>query len=127
MKKHLKKINSGIASIALAPVVLLATCPAFSALPTIQPPAGGSIGGGTTQEGDILGQIGAYFKLGMTILGLVLAAIAFLFVVTASLQRYRDYTAGKIQLGDLKEFVIVSVIIISLVILMVNYAAQSLA
>ncbi|KGH04180.1 hypothetical protein P368_11725 [Comamonas thiooxydans] len=63
----------------------------------------------------------------MTILGLVLAAIAFLFVVTASLQRYRDYTAGKIQLGDLKEFVIVSVIIISLVILMVNYAAQSLA
>lgn len=127
MKKHLKKINSGIASIALAPLVLLATCPAFSALPTIQPPAGGSIGGGTTQEGDILGQIGAYFKLGMTILGLVLAAIAFLFVVTASLQRYRDYTAGKIQLGDLKEFVIVSVIIISLVILMVNYAAQSLA
>lgn len=127
MKKHLKKINSGIASIALAPVVLLATCPAFSALPTIQPPAGGSIGGGTTQEGDILGQIGAYFKLGMTILGLVLAAIAFLFVVTASLQRYRDYTAGKIQLGDLKEFVIVSVIIISLVILMVNYAAQALS
>lgn len=127
MKKHLKKINSGIASIALAPVVLLATCPAFSALPTIQPPAGGSIGGGTTQEGDILGQMGAYFKLGMTILGLVLAAIAFLFVVTASLQRYRDYTAGKIQLGDLKEFVIVSVIIISLVILMVNYAAQALS
>ncbi|MPS94021.1 TIGR03745 family integrating conjugative element membrane protein [Comamonas sp.] len=127
MKKNFKKIKSGIASIALAPVVLLATCPAFSALPTIQPPAGGSIGGGTTQEGDILGQMGAYFKLGMTILGLVLAAIAFLFVVTASLQRYRDYTAGKIQLGDLKEFVIVSVIIISLVILMVNYAAQSLA
>ncbi|MEN2388126.1 TIGR03745 family integrating conjugative element membrane protein [Comamonas testosteroni] len=127
MKKHLKKINSGIASIALAPVVLLATCPAFSALPTIQPPAGGSIGGGTTQEGDVLGQMGAYFKLGMTILGLVLAAIAFLFVVTASLQRYRDYTAGKIQLGDLKEFVIVSVIIISFVILMVNYAAQALS
>lgn len=127
MKKHLKKINSGIVSIALAPVVLLATCPAFSALPTIQPPAGGSIGGGTTQEGDVLGQMGAYFKLGMTILGLVLAAIAFLFVVTASLQRYRDYTAGKIQLGDLKEFVIVSVIIISFVILMVNYAAQALS
>ncbi|AIJ46983.1 MULTISPECIES: TIGR03745 family integrating conjugative element membrane protein [Comamonas] len=127
MKKHLKKINSGIASIALAPVVLLATCPAFSALPTIQAPAGGSIGGGTTQEGDVLGQMGAYFKLGMTILGLVLAAIAFLFVVTASLQRYRDYTAGKIQLGDLKEFVIVSVIIISFVILMVNYAAQALS
>ena len=127
MKKHLKKINSGIASIALAPVVLLATCPAFSALPTLQPPAGGSIGGGTTQEGDVLGQMGAYFKLGMTILGLVLAAIAFLFVVTASLQRYRDYTAGKIQLGDLKEFVIVSVIIISFVILMVNYAAQALS
>ncbi|MPS89508.1 MAG: TIGR03745 family integrating conjugative element membrane protein [Comamonas sp.] len=127
MKKRLKKINSGIASIALAPVVLLATCPAFSALPTIQPPAGGSIGGGTTQEGDVLGQMGAYFKLGMTILGLVLAAIAFLFVVTASLQRYRDYTAGKIQLGDLKEFVIVSVIIISFVILMVNYAAQALS
>ena len=127
MKKHLKKINSGIASIALAPVVLLATCPAFSALPTIQPPAGGSIGGGTTQEGDILGIIGAYLKLGFTILGLVLAVAAFLYVVIASLQRYRDYTKGTIQLGDLKEHVIVSVISLSLVVLMVNYATQTLA
>lgn len=72
MKKHLRKINSGIASIALAPVALIAASPAFSALPTIQPPAGGSIGGGTTQEGDILGLIGAYLKLGFTILGLIL-------------------------------------------------------
>lgn len=127
MKKHLKKINSGIASIALAPVVLLATCPAFSALPTIQPPSGGSIGGGTTQEGDVLGQMGAYFKLGFTILGLILAVGAFLYVVIASLQRYRDYTKGTIQLGDLKEHVIVSVVIISMVILMVKYAEQALS
>jgi hypothetical protein len=48
-------------------------------------------------------------------------------VVIASLQRYRDYTKGTIQLGDLKEHVIVSVIILSLVVLMVNYATQTLA
>ncbi|MBL5976298.1 UNVERIFIED_CONTAM: DUF2976 domain-containing protein [Comamonas sp. A-3] len=127
MKKHLRKINSGIASIALAPVALIAASPAFSALPTIQPPAGGSIGGGTTQEGDILGLIGAYLKLGFTILGLILAVAAFLYVVIASMQRYRDYTKGTIQLGDLKEHVIVSVIILTLVIAMVNYSVQTLA
>ena len=127
MKKHVKKLGSGIASVALAPVVLLAACPAFSALPVIQPPSTGSIGGGTTQDGDILGQLGAYFKLGFTILGIVLAVGAFLYVVIASIQRYRDYTKGTIQLGDLKEHVIVSVIILSLVVLMVNYAAQTLA
>ena len=127
MKKHLRKINSGIASIALAPVALIAASPAFSALPTIQPPAGGSIGGGTTQEGDILGLIGAYLKLGFTILGLILAVAAFLYVVIASMQRYRDYTKGTIQLGDLKEHVIVSVIILTLVIAMVNYSVQTLS
>lgn len=127
MKKHLKKISSGIASIALAPVALIAASPAFSALPTIQPPAGGSIGGGTTQEGDILGLIGAYLKLGFTILGLILAVAAFLYVVIASMQRYRDYTKGTIQLGDLKEHVIVSVIILTLVIAMVNYSVQTLS
>lgn len=127
MKKSFKRISARLGAMALLPFVMLATCPAFSALPTIAPPAGGSIGGGTTQDGDILGQMGAYFKLGLTILGLVMAAVAFLFVVTASLQRYREYTAGRIQLGDLKEHAIVSVVILSLVILMVTYAAQTLA
>jgi hypothetical protein len=101
MKKHLKKLT-----LASHLSHWLRLCclqpPAFSALPTIQPPAGGSIGGGTAQEGDILGIIGAYLKLGFTILGLVLAVAAFLYVVIASLQRYRDYTKGTIQLGDLK-------------------------
>lgn len=43
------------------------------------------------------------------------------------MQRYRDYTKGTIQLGDLKEHVIVSVIILTLVIAMVNYSVQTLA
>ncbi len=108
-------------------LVLLVCAPAFAALPTMPTPTGGGLGGAAVQDGDFFGIFGAYFKAGLTILGLVLAALAFLMVVVGSISRWRLYSQGKLEIADLKEYLIMSVIIIAFVIMMVKYAFETLA
>lgn len=127
MKTMIQKMKSRTAAALLAPAVYLTCVPAFSGLPTIAPPTGGSIGGGSTQEGDFLGSMGAYFKLGITILGLVLAALAFLYVVNGALSKWREYTAGRASIGDLKEFFIMGVVLVGFIVMMVKYAMDTMA
>lgn len=127
MKRNFKKNTSRTAAALLAPAAYLSSFPAFSALPVIAPPTGGSIGGGSTQEGDFLGILGAYFKLGATILGLVLAAWAFLNVVSGAMGKWKEYTAGRASIGDLKEFFIMGVVLVAFIVMMVKYAMETMA
>ncbi len=108
-------------------LVLMLSGPAMAALPTMPTPTGGGLGGAAVQDGDFFGIFGAYFKAGLTILGLVLAALAFLMVVVGSISRWRQYSQGKLEIADLKEYLIMSVIIIAFVIMMVKYAFETLA
>lgn len=100
---------------------------AMAALPNIPAPSGGGIGGAPVQDGDWLSMMGAYFKVGLTLLGLVLAALAFISVITGAMRRWKEYSSGQVQLGELKEFLIVGVVVVIFVIMMVNYAIQTLA
>jgi len=107
--------------------IVLTTSPALAALPTIPVPTGGGLGGAAVQEGDFLGMMGGYFKLGLTILGTVIAALAFIMVVAGGLARWKKYSAGQMEISELKEYLIMGVVIMVFVVMMVKYAFETLA
>ena len=108
---------------ALLPFVLLASSPVFAELPTMPTPGTG-IGGQTVADGDWLAAMGAYFKSGLTILGLVLAALGFIYVVMGALGKWRAYSMGRAEIADLKEYFVMGAIMTVFLIVMVNYAMK---
>ena len=133
MKKKLQSIVSlshrareRVRQALLVPVVALMTHPAFAALPNLTTPTEG-IGGTTVAQGDWLAAIGAYFKIGLTILGLVLGGYGFLTVVAGGLGKWKQYSAGRIEIGELKEYFITGAVLAVFLVVMVSYAFQTIA
>ena len=88
----------------------------YAALPNIPTPQGGGIGGAQVQDGDWMGQMGAYFKAGISILALVLAGLSFIKVMGGGLRKWNEYSRGQAEFADLKEFFIVGVILIVFIV-----------
>jgi integrating conjugative element membrane protein (TIGR03745 family) len=107
----------------LAPVVALLCSPALAALP-VMPAPGTDMQGATCAAGDWMCTMSAYFKAGLAILGLVLLGLAFLYVVGGSLAKWREYTAGRAQIADLKEYFIMGMILVGFLVILVTYAFQ---
>ena len=110
---------------ALLPVVMLAASPAFAGLPTVPTP-GPAIGGGQVAQGDWLGAAGALFRAAITIFGLVIAAMGFLYVVSGALSKWRAYSMGRAELGDLKEYFVMGIVIATFLVMMVYHAIETL-
>lgn len=108
---------------ALAPVVAVMCSPAMAALPTMPTP-GTDMEGNTCAAGDWMCAMSAFFKAGMAILGLVLVALGFLYVVGGALSKWREYTAGRAQIADLKEYFIMGMILTVFLVILVTYAFQ---
>jgi|GEM_PF-805661 hypothetical protein len=120
-----RHLREKAAHAALLPVVMLTTSPAFAGLPTMPTP-GPAIGGGQVAQGDWLGAMGAWFKAGVTILGLVLAALGFIYVVSGALSKWRAYSMGRAELGDLKEYFVMGAVMTVFLVVMVTYAVETL-
>lgn len=71
--------------------------------------------------------MGAYFKQGFTILALILSAAAFIAIVIGALSNWKTYSEGRLTMGELKQYLIVGVIVIVFVSLMVSYALEAMA
>lgn len=129
MKKSF--FRNGGAMSAVSGAFLWACSAAFTgvqaALPKMPVPTGGGIGGASVQEGDWMGMLGAYFKQGFSTIGMVLAAAAFIAIVIGALQNWKSYSEGRLTLGELKQFLIVGVVVIVFIILMVGYATEVMA
>ncbi|RMX08142.1 DUF2976 domain-containing protein [Corticibacter populi] len=95
---------------------------AHAALPTVDLPEG--IDGQQVSQGDWLGAMGGYFKKGVTILGLIMAAWGFLMVVSGAFTKWRAYSKGQAEFADLKEYMITGAIFTVFLILMVTYAFE---
>ncbi|MCR6480985.1 DUF2976 domain-containing protein [Variovorax sp. ZS18.2.2] len=100
--------------------------PAFAELPKIKAPSDG-IGGIAVDDNNWLAQMGAWFKMGVTILGLILGALGFIYVVSGALQKWKQYAAGRAEIGDLKEYFIMGAILTVFLVVMIGYATQTLA
>lgn len=101
---------------------LLFGLPADAALPTIDVPEG--IDGGACGDGDWLCAMGGYFKQGITIFGLVLAGLGFIYVVMGGLGKWRAYSMGRAELADLKEYMILAAVFAIFLIVMITYAFE---
>ena len=108
----------------LAPAVALLCSPAFAALPTMPTP-GQAIGGGSVASGDWLGAMGAWFKAGVTILGLVLAALGFIYVVMGRLEVAR-LLHGPCGNRRPREYFIMAAVLGVFLVIMVTYSLQIL-
>ena len=126
LKNLAARARNKSARLMLAPAVALLCSPAFAALPTMPTP-GQAIGGGSVASGDWLGAMGAWFKAGVTILGLVLAALGFIYVVMGALGKWRAYSMGRAEIADLKEYFIMGAVLAVFIVVMATYAAQVLA
>ena len=109
----------------LAPWVALMCSPAFAALPTVPVP-GEAVGGGTVADGDWLGAMGAWFKAGVIIFSLILAALAFIYVMMGALGKWRAYSMGRAEIADLKEYFIMAAVLGVFLVIMVTYSLQIL-
>lgn len=99
----------------------------YAGLPKMPIPTGGGIGGAAVQEGDWMAMMGAYFKQGFAVLAAVLAAAAFIAIVIGALQNWKSYSEGRLAMGELKQFLIVGVVVIIFIMLMVSYATEVMA
>lgn len=123
--QQLGAMQSRLRHALLVPAVALVSHPAFAELPKLTQPTEG-VGGTTVAQGDWLGGLGAYFKIGITIFGLVLAGLAFIYVVSGALGKWKQYSAGRIEVGDLKEYFIVSAVMTVFIVGMVTYAIETI-
>jgi integrating conjugative element membrane protein (TIGR03745 family) len=108
---------------ALVPGVVLMSSPVFAALPTMPTP-GTDMKGNAVAAGDWMGSMSAWFKAGLAILGLVILAFMFFKVVGGAVTKWGEYTKGRADIADLKEYLIMGIIIVGFAILMVTYAFQ---
>ena len=135
MKTHLSQLKTLVnrarertARMLLVPAVALACSPAVMAqgLPQIPTPGQG-IGGGAVAQGDWLGAMGAWFKAGITILALVLASMAFIYVMMGALGKWRAYSMGRAEMADLKEYFIMGAVLAVFIVVIATYALSTLA
>ena len=103
-------------SLTLSPHLAWAT-----GLPTMPTP-GTDMQGRAVADGDWLGSMSAWFKKGIVILGLILVGVGFLYVVGGALSKWRDYSRGKAELSDLKEYFIMGSIFAVFLIMLMTYA-----
>ena len=108
---------------ALVPAVMLISSPVYAALPTMPTPGTG-IGGTTPADGDWLNTMGAWFKAGITILGLILAGLGLIYTVMGGLSKWRAYSLGRAEIADLKEYFIMATVFVVFLVLMVTYATK---
>ena len=125
LKTLVARARDKSARLMLAPAVALLCSPAFAALPTMPTP-GQAIGGGSVASGDWLGAMGAWFKAGVIILSLILAAMGFIYVMMGALGKWRNYSMGRLEMADLKEYFIIAAVFAIFVVIMATYAAQVL-
>ena len=124
---HLKNLAAStrekMARAALVPAVMLMSSPVYAALPTMPTPGTG-IGGATPADGDWLNTLGAWFKAGITILGLILAGLGLIYTVMGGLSKWRAYSLGRAEIADLKEYFIMATVFVVFLVLMVTYATK---
>lgn len=99
--------------------------PALAALPTMPSP-GTDMKGQAVANGDWLGTISAWFKSGIGILGLVLVGFGFIYVVSGGLSKWKDYSRGKAEMSDLKEYFIMGVVMMVFLVAMVTWAFSTI-
>lgn len=75
---------------------------------------------------DYICLMGGYWKAGILILAIILCGVSLLRVAGGLMGKYDEYRKGRADVGDLKESVIVAVVMLAIVSSLAYYAAYSI-
>ena len=103
----------------IAGALMLGTTAAMAALPTVTPPTSGAGTG-------FLGQLQGYAQDGVLVVGLIIAAIAFLMVASSTMGAYAELGAGRGSIGGVAMRAGLGVLILILVVWMVTESSTVL-
>ncbi|MFN3493252.1 MAG: DUF2976 domain-containing protein [Hydrogenophaga sp.] len=123
LAQRLSAVRGRARDLLLVPVVAVMCSPVYAGLPTMPTP-GPDMQGNTCAPGAFMCEMSAWFRSGLIVLGLVLLGLSFLYVVGGALTKWREYTTGRAQIGDLKEYFIMGMVLVVFLTLLVTYAFQ---
>jgi len=98
---------------------LMTSAPAFAELPTTKMPDG-------VTDGDLLGMWHGYAKLAINVFILIIGALAFIYVANGALERWKHYGKGKLELGDIKEYIVGGILVLVVVVALLTAANRIL-
>lgn len=108
------------ACVALATsLVYAAAQPALAALPTVEPPSSGGGGG-------LMDTLKGYLQDGIVLVGLVMAAVAFIVVANAAVSTFHEVREGKAVWAKFGAIVVVGIVLVVAVIWLVGKSAEIL-
>ncbi|EJG7542737.1 TPA: TIGR03745 family integrating conjugative element membrane protein [Escherichia coli] len=111
------RLMARLAGMAMMTFLLGSLTPALADLPQIEPP---SSGGGS----GLFGQIKGYFQDGIVLIGLVIAAAAFVKVAEAAITTFSEVRDDKKGWGQFGAIVVVGVVLLVAVIWLLGKSAS---
>ncbi|HHK8882385.1 TPA: TIGR03745 family integrating conjugative element membrane protein [Escherichia coli] len=106
-----------LAGMAMVTFLLGSLTPALADLPQIEPPSSGGGGG-------LFGQIKGYLQDGIVLIGLVIAAAAFVKVAEAAVTTFSEVRDGKTGWGQFGAIIVVGVVLLVAVIWLLGKSAS---
>ena len=100
-------------------VAIVASQPALAALPQVEPPSSGGGGG-------LMDTLKGHIQDGIVLIGLVLAAVAFIVVASAAVSTFHEVREGKAVWGKFAAIIVVGVVLVVAVIWLVGKSAEIL-
>lgn len=101
--------------LAVAAWTLLLCHPAWADLPTVVVPE-------DVEDGDFLGLMRSSLRVGINIVILALGALAFYKVAAGALTKWDEYRKGRIELADIKEYVIAGGLVLAVIVALLTAA-----
>lgn len=121
----IRRLRSRIGTWMLIPVVAVLSSPVMAALP-VMPTPGTDMNGNAVAQGDWLAALSAWIKAGLAIFGVAIAGYAFISVASGALGKWKLYSSGRAELGDLKEYIILAAVLVVFIVMMVTYAYSTI-
>jgi hypothetical protein len=112
----------------LAPAVALTASPVWAALPEYTAPTDTLDGMTCDPSTSVVCLVGSYMKQGINVVAVIMAAFLLIIIGFGSFTKWKQYSAGRIEAGDLKEYLmmagVMGVVIVALAGLAISYVGK---
>lgn len=115
VRQKMQQLRHAVLALSLG----VMTAPAMAGLPNVEPPSNGGGGG-------LMDQIKGYAQDGIVLIGLILAAVAFVYVAMAVVHTFAEVRDGKASWGKFGGIFVVGAILLVIVIWLLGKSVEIL-